>query len=79
MIDLKKISNSSFVVSTSQTFVSTRTFEYRYHKIMDCLDIPNLNFHALRHSFATRCIEYGVDIKSLSEILGHSNVSITLR
>lgn len=78
LIDLKKISNSSFVVSTSQTFVSTRTFEYRYHKIMDCLDIPNLNFHALRHSFATRCIEYGVDIKSLSEILGHSNVSITL-
>ncbi len=78
LLELKKLSSSNFVVSSSLSFVSTRTFEYRYHKTMAKLDVPNLNFHALRHSFATRCIEYGVDIKSLSEILGHSNVSITL-
>ncbi|MFR5072129.1 MAG: tyrosine-type recombinase/integrase [Bianqueaceae bacterium] len=40
--------------------------------------IPYRNFHALRHTFATKCIELGVDIKSLSEILGHSSVTITL-
>ena len=38
----------------------------------------NRQFHALRHTFATRCIEAGVDIKSLSEIMGHANTSITL-
>ena len=36
------------------------------------------NFHSLRHTFATRCIEKGMDVKSLSEILGHSNVTVTL-
>ena len=40
--------------------------------------IKEHTFHALRHTFATRCIEAGVDIKSLSEILGHANVAITL-
>lgn len=41
-------------------------------------NIKEVNFHALRHTFATRCIEYGFDIKSLSEILGHANVNITM-
>lgn len=40
--------------------------------------IDNANFHALRHTFATRCVEVGFEIKSLSEVLGHSNVNITL-
>lgn len=51
---------------------------YAYHRLMTQFNLPNMNYHALRHTFATRCIEYGVDVKSLSEILGHSNVSITL-
>ncbi len=75
---LKSISNSQYVTSNTPFFISTRTFEYRYHKIMEQYQMPKINYHTLRHSFATRCIEYGVDIKSLSEILGHSNVSITL-
>lgn len=37
-----------------------------------------MNYHVLRHTFATRCIEAGVDVKSLSEILGHANVGVTL-
>lgn len=37
-----------------------------------------VNFHALRHTFATRCIELGFDVKSLSEILGHASVNITM-
>ena len=40
--------------------------------------IGDTNFHALRHTFATRCVEVGFEIKSLSEVLGHSNVNITL-
>ena len=40
--------------------------------------IASINYHALRHTFATRCIEAGVDVKSLSEMLGHANVGVTL-
>lgn len=69
---------SDFVASKSETFVSPRTFDYRYHKILECSMVPSRNFHTLRHTFATRCIEAGVDVKTLSEILGHSNTSITL-
>jgi len=69
---------SDYVVSDSESFVSPRTYEYRYHKLLKRCGIPPLNYHALRHTFATRCIEAGVDVKSLSEILGHANVGITL-
>ncbi len=78
LLKMKKLSKSSFVISTKMGFVNKRTFEYRYHKIMKSAGVTDVNFHALRHSFATRCIECGVDVKSLSEILGHSNVSVTL-
>ncbi len=76
--EIKKNSNSEYVISEKKSFISPRTYEYRYHKVLDDCGISPINYHALRHTFATRCIEVGVDIKSLSEILGHSNVSITL-
>lgn len=59
-------------------FISPRTFEYRYKKILKAAKVEPVNYHALRHTFATRCIERGVDVKSLSEILGHADASITL-
>lgn len=62
----------------SGSFVSPRTFEYRYKKILKTAKLEPVNYHTLRHTFATRCIERGVDIKSLSEILGHADASITL-
>ena len=46
--------------------------------MLETNNIPKINFHALRHTFATRCIENNFDIKTLSEILGHSNVKTTL-
>ena len=69
---------SIYVVSNANKFMSPRTYEYRFHRILDLCGISSINYHILRHTFATRCIEAGVDVKSLSEILGHSNVSITL-
>lgn len=59
-------------------FISPRTFEYRYKKILKACHLDPVNYHALRHTFATRCIERGVDIKSLAEVLGHADASITL-
>ena len=75
---VKKDSINKFVLSDTDTFIKPRTYEYRYHQILNKCNLPALNYHALRHTFATRCIEAGVDAKSLSEILGHANVSITL-
>lgn len=59
-------------------FVEPRTLENRFKSCTHMCGIENVNFHMLRHTFATRCIELGFDIKSLSEILGHSSVNITL-
>lgn len=67
-----------YVLSESPSFVSPRTYEYRFHKVLEECGIKQVNYHVLRHTFATRCIEVGVDVKSLSEMLGHSNVGITL-
>ena len=55
-----------------------RAYQYQYKKIMRELGLEQCNYHVLRHTFATRCIEAGFDVKSLSEILGHASVSITL-
>lgn len=58
--------------------IEPRTMQYKFKHILKECGIKETNFHVLRHTFATRCIEAGVDAKSLSEILGHSNVNITL-
>lgn len=55
-----------------------RTLQNHFKQYTSLSAIETVNFHTLRHTFATRCVEAGVDIKSLSEILGHSNVNITL-
>lgn len=78
LLKLKTLSSKGFLLTGTNEFIKPRTFEYRYHKILDDCGITSVNYHALRHTFATRCVEAGVDIKSLSEILGHGNVSVTL-
>ena len=50
----------------------------KFKKILKSSGIKSVKFHALRHTFATRCIEMGFDVKSLSEILGHSTVNVTM-
>lgn len=55
-----------------------RTFQYYFNQVLDVTGIKKTKYHTLRHTFATNCVALGFDIKSLSEILGHSNVSITL-
>ena len=52
--------------------------ENHFKKVLRLADIESVNFHVTRHTFATRCIELGFDVKSLSEILGHSTVNITM-
>ena len=58
--------------------MSIRSYQYMFEKLTERAGVRKLNFHALRHTFATRAIECGMDIKTLSEIMGHKNASITL-
>ena len=55
-----------------------RTYQNKFQKYLKLAGIERKNFHILRHTFATNCMNSGMDIKSLSEILGHSDVKITL-
>jgi len=55
-----------------------RTYQYKFQSILKKAGIESTHFHALRHTFATNCINNGADAKSVSEILGHANVNITL-
>ena len=74
---LKLYSNHPYVFGKEKP-LEPRTMQYRFKKILEKAGIENRNFHTLRHTFATNCIENNMDVKTLSEILGHSNVKITL-
>lgn len=74
----KVVNNSFFVLTNDSTPTEPRTYRNYYKKLLVKLDIPPIKFHGLRHSFATRCIESHCDYKTLSVILGHSNISTTL-
>ncbi len=56
----------------------TRSYQYIFERLTEETGVRKLNFHTLRHTFATRALENGMDIKTLSELLGHKNASITL-
>ncbi len=66
------------MTGTDKHYIEPRTLQYRFEQITEACGLKNVHFHTLRHSFATRCVEVDFEIKSLSEILGHSNTRITL-
>ena len=79
MKPLKKVVNDDFYVLTNnERPAEPRTYRNYYNRLMARLNIPKLKYHGLRHSFATRCIEAGCDYKTVSVLLGHSNISTTL-
>lgn len=75
---LLSMNRSTEYVISGDVPTEPRTYQYRFQKILFEAGIARHNFHILRHTFATNCISSGADIKSLSEILGHSSVYITL-
>lgn len=67
-----------FLAGKNDKIIEPRTMQNHFKKILNTCGIDSVNYHALRHTFATRCVELGFDVKSLSEILGHASVNITM-
>lgn len=75
---IKIKSDAPFVVSAKGKPLSVRSYQRSFELLLKRLKIPHKGFHSLRHTFATRAIECGMDVKTLSEILGHKNPTVTL-
>jgi len=81
-LSMKRSLNQSYkfvVCNHEENFVDPRTVQSYFKKVTDQVGIKSASFHTLRHTFATRAIEVGMDVKSVSEILGHADISITLK
>ena len=78
LLSFKSNDDAFLLIGHVNRFIEPRNLENQFKTVTKECGIKIINFHALRHTFATRCVELGFDIKSLSEILGHSSVNITL-
>lgn len=73
-----KGTDNEYIISGSEKYIEPRTYRKYFEKVLKVNKLKHISFHSLRHTFATNCISAGVDYKTVSELLGHANVNITL-
>ena len=78
MLKNLRSANENYIISGKTTPAEPRKMQYHFAKILKNVNLPSVRFHSLRHAFASNAVEKGFDIKTLSEILGHSKVELTM-
>ena len=78
LLEKKKRQDFLYLITGKSKLAEPRTMQYRFQKILKLCGIRKVPFHLLRHTYATDCIAHGFDAKTLSELLGHADASITL-
>lgn len=78
ILKAQRKSDDFYIITGTCKPTEPRTMQNRFNAILNSCNIRNVNFHLLRHTYATVCIENGFDPKTLSELLGHADASITL-
>jgi integrase len=78
LAESKLFATGEYVLSRKGNPVEPRNIQWRFKKLLATANIKDVNFHTTRHTFATRALENGFDVKTLSEILGHGSATITL-
>ncbi len=78
MLERHKGEPEDYVISGRARPIEPRTMQYRFAKLLINANLPSVHFHSLRHAFATNCVCVGFDVKTLSELMGHSSVELTL-
>lgn len=78
LLHCRRADDAFVLTGVPEHYIEPRTMQNHFKRILKECGIADANFHSLRHSFASRCVEVGFDIKSLSEILGHASVTITM-
>jgi len=78
LLEKKKRQDFLYLITGKSKPAEPRTMQYRFQKILKLCGIRKVPFHLLRRTYATDCIAHGFDAKTLSELLGHADASITL-
>lgn len=78
MLEKLRSSSSHYIISDDIKPVEPRKMQYYFAKVLKTMNLSKVSFHSLRHQFASKAIELGFDVKTLSEILGHSRIELTM-
>lgn len=78
LLEKQQITVSEYVISCKNSFAEPRVISYRFGKSLEQAGVRAVHFHILRHTFATRCVEQGINIAALSKLLGHASIKLTL-
>ena len=78
LCDFKRTAKTEYILTYKSKPIEPRTLQYRFKRILEAAEVKDVCWHTTRHTFVTRALESGFDVKSLSEILGHGSATVTL-